>query len=110
MMNYEPRYRVSSPDPNEFVLLEHKNAVDRLVQTLGSTVKVEDRGLAKPASTAEGAWYRGYYNMRYNGTDSLSYQKGKIARSADKALDRLDDLAEQMRVDFERRHSIVKVI
>lgn len=109
MMNYEPRYLVSTPDPNEFVLLENKRAVDRLVDGLDADLKVVDRALAKPASTPEGAWYRGYYNIRYNGMDSLSYQKGKIARSADKALDRLDDLTEQMRVDFERRHSIVKV-
>lgn len=111
-MNYKPRFLIQAVEevgeaPRIFTTTSHPKDAEALEANLlaqGYPVVVTDRALLNRASTPAGARARGYYGLRYTGSDINSYVGGKIDRMADEALDDLDDLVEQKEVSFEARH------
>ena len=114
-MNYKPRFliEVDSVRGDMDSPREARSAWDdrdQAVQEVNSidrhrNVYLTDRALDKKPSTKQGAYDRGYYGLHIRtGVQTLSYLQGKIDRSTDDALDRLDDLVEQKRVEFDKRH------
>ncbi|UDL16490.1 hypothetical protein SEA_ZOOMAN_249 [Microbacterium phage Zooman] len=111
-MNFKTRYLVetiNTAGEREFALATNDSASADAVEAdllgRGISVIVTDRALQHRPGTAKGAYDRGYHGLRIRtGVHTLSYIQGKIDRSADVALDDLDDLVEQKSVDFENRH------
>jgi hypothetical protein len=111
-MNYKMRYLIETTDADSPERVIDAQADDsRVAEGLAAIIAAEgrpatiiDRGTQHRASTPAGARARGYYGMRYSGTDIENYVLGKIEAAADEALDSLDILVEEKEFAFETRH------
>lgn len=113
MGHYKPRYLLNvvvhkqgEPIQSPHLESDDRAEVEAYLKLIDKDrdVFITDRGTEHRASTRLGAQARGYYGMRFSGSDIDSYILGKIGRAADEAMDRVDALTEEKRRTFEAQH------
>jgi len=116
MSNYKPRYAVEVDSAKHgdlsrvvWIDTDDKDDAVEFVEALAPerNPRLVDRALVKRANTQQGGQDRGYYGMPFTGKTLSaldSYMQGRIERSADDALERLDRLVDLKRAEFDVRN------
>ncbi|UVG35254.1 hypothetical protein SEA_CECE_248 [Microbacterium phage Cece] len=111
--HYRPRYTVViaelGQEPVTALQTDNRDIALETVSELrkeGKPAVFGDNALVYRAGSSDGFVDRGYYGFPFKGRDFIdleNWMEGKINRSADDALDRLDDLCVQKELEHESR-------
>lgn len=111
--HYRPRYTVViaelGQEPVTELQTDNRDVALETVSELrkeGKPAVFGDNALVYRAGSSDGFVDRGYYGFPFKGRDFIdleNWMEGKINRSADDALDRLDDLCVQKELEHDTR-------